>query len=260
MPQFARYATPSGPAWGIVVEGVVHAWTGDPFAPPLDLTPGEALFPLDAAPLAAPVAPSKIVAVGRNCAAHAAEHQADVPAEPMLFLKPPSAIIPTGGVIQVPAGIGRVDEEAELAVIIGRTARHVSRADALDYVLGYTCANDVSARAYQKQDGQWGRAKGFDTFCPLGPIINTDLDPADLLVRGWIGERLVQEDRTSSMVFDVPALIAFISGVMTLLPGDVILTGTPAGVSELHDGDVVRVEIEGIGALSNRVEVVGARE
>ncbi len=255
MPQFARYSTPTGLLWGLVIDNVIHEWDGDPLAAPAQLTPGEALFAVDDAPLAAPATPSKIVAVGRNYAAHAAEHQADVPDEPMLFLKPSTAILAPGAAIQIPAGIGRVDEEAELAVIIGRTARNVRREDALDYVLGYTCANDVSARVFQKKDGQWGRAKGFDTFCPLGPIINTDLDPSDLLVRGWIGERMVQEDRTSSMVFDVPALIEFISGVMTLLPGDVILTGTPAGVSELHDGDTVRIEIEGIGTLKNGVRV-----
>lgn len=256
MSQIVSYVTSAGPQYGIVVDGVIHALDGDPFvAPPV---PGRALLPLAGATLAPPVRPSKIVCIGRNYAAHAAEHQADVPDEPMVFLKPPSALIAQGETIEIPAGVGRVDHEAELAVVIKAPARRVRREHALSYVLGYTCANDVSARLYQKKDGQWGRAKGFDTFCPLGPVINTDLDPANLLVRGLVNGELRQEDRTSSMVFDVPALIAFISGVMTLLPGDVILTGTPAGVSELHDGDVVRIEIEGIGALENPVRVVEA--
>ncbi|MBN1564811.1 MAG: fumarylacetoacetate hydrolase family protein, partial [Anaerolineae bacterium] len=199
--------------------------------------------------------PSKIVCIGRNYAAHAAEHNAAVPTEPMLFFKPPSAIIAPGQPIQFKAEWGKVDHEAELVVIMGKTARNVSRDDALDYVFGYTCANDVSARDFQKKDNQWGRAKGFDTFCPLGPWINTDLDPSDLAIGCTVNGETRQTSRTANMVFDVPALIAFISGVMTLMPGDLILTGTPEGVSQLFDGDVVAVTVEGIGSLRNPVEV-----
>jgi 2-keto-4-pentenoate hydratase/2-oxohepta-3-ene-1,7-dioic acid hydratase in catechol pathway len=199
------------------------------------------------------VRPSKIVCIGRNYVAHAAERQVDVPDEPLIFLKPPSALIGHGAPIEFAADVGRVDHEAELAVIIRSQARRVSRENALGHVLGYTCANDVSARDYQKKDGQWTRAKGFDTFCPLGPWINTDLDPSDLAVRCLVNGELRQDGRTSQMVFGVPALISFVSHVMTLEPGDVILTGTPAGVSQLFDGDMVSVEIEGIGALRNPV-------
>ncbi|NDJ76614.1 MAG: fumarylacetoacetate hydrolase family protein [Chloroflexi bacterium] len=257
MALITAYATPEGRRYGLVVDGNIHEW-GDPLTAglPAQAEPGHVVMAVEDAQLLPPVLPGKIVCVGRNYAAHAAEHDAPVPEEPMIFLKPPSALIGHDATIEIPRGIGRVDHEAELAVIVGRQTRRVHAADALGYVLGYTCANDVSARVFQKKDGQWGRAKGFDTFCPLGPWINTDLDPSNLLVRGLVNGDVRQEDRTSSMVFDVPALIAFISGVMTLFPGDVILTGTPAGVSELHAGDVVQIEVEGIGTLRNPVHVV----
>lgn len=256
MALIAAFATPTGPRYGLVVDGIVHEWDGNPLTDRPG-TPGQALGPLDEMPILSPILPGKLVCVGRNYAAHAAEHHAAVPDEPMLFLKPPSAVIAHGAPIQIPAGIGRVDHEAELAVIIGRRARRVRREDALHYVLGYTCANDVSARDFQQKDGQWGRAKGFDTFCPLGPVIATDLDPSRLAVRARVNGELRQNGNTADMVFDVPFLIAFISAVMTLEPGDVILTGTPEGVGPLSDGDVVQIEVEGIGTLSNPVEVGG---
>lgn len=254
MSHFVSYVTPNGPVYGLLIDGIVHEWSGSLFAahnPP----PGRPLGAPDTLKLAPPVQPSKIVCVGRNYAAHAAEHQAAVPDEPMLFLKPPSALIGHQAAVEFPTSAGRVEHEAELAVIIGKPAHNVSRAEALGFVLGYTCANDVSARDYQKKDGQWGRAKGFDTFCPLGPWIVTDLNPADLAVRCILNGEIRQDSRTSFMVFDVPTLISFISGVMTLLPGDVILTGTPAGVSPLQNGDTVSIEIEGIGTLTNPVRV-----
>lgn len=255
MPLILRYATPEGPQNGIVHGDDIYRITdGTIFNPFLPIT-GTPAMPLAEATLLPPVQPGKIVCIGRNYAAHAAEHHAEVPAEPMIFLKPPSALIGHGAAIELPQNAGRVDHEAELAVIIGQRARDVSAEDALDMVLGYTCANDVSAREYQRKDGQWGRAKGFDTFCPLGPWINTDLDPADLAIRASVNGDTKQDSRTSQMVFNVPALIAFISGIMTLEPGDVILTGTPAGVSPLVSGDTVRVEIEGIGALENLVRL-----
>jgi 2-keto-4-pentenoate hydratase/2-oxohepta-3-ene-1,7-dioic acid hydratase in catechol pathway len=255
MAVIVSYVTPSGPQYGLLLNGVVFQWQGDPFSAG-EFTPGRALGEPDGLQLAPPVHPGKIVCVGRNYVAHAAERQADVPDEPMLFLKPPSALIGHDAPIEFTAETGRVDHEAELAVIIRTRARRVSRANALRHVLGYTCANDVSARDYQKKDGQWGRAKGFDTFCPLGPWINTDLDASDLAIRCYVNDELRQDGRTSLMVFDVAALISFISHVMTLEPGDVILTGTPAGVGQLRDGDTVRVEIEGIGTLRNPVRVV----
>ncbi|PJF39430.1 MAG: 2-hydroxyhepta-2,4-diene-1,7-dioate isomerase, partial [Phototrophicales bacterium] len=186
--------------------------------------------------LAPPIVPSKIIAVGRNYAAHAAEMDNPLPEEPMLFLKPPSALIAFDIPIQLPPNIGRIDQEAELAVVIGKTAKKVTVNHALDYVLGYTCGNDVSARVLQKKDGQWGRAKGFDTFNPLGPWIETDIEnPNNLAIEARINGQTVQKSNTSYMVFDVPTLIAFISSIMTLNAGDIIMTGTPEGVSELHD-------------------------
>src|SRR5690606_2324598 len=199
MAQIAAYATPSGPRYGLVADVVLHEWDGNPFSD-RPVTPGKAIGPLDEQTLVLPVTPTKLVCIGRNYAAHAAEHQAAVPDEPMLFLKPPSALIPHRAPIRIPPGIGRVDHEAELAVIIGRRARRVRREDALDYVLGYTCANDVSARDFQKKDGQWGRAKGFDTFCPLGPVIATELDPSALDVRAILNGELRQNGNTRDMV------------------------------------------------------------
>jgi len=256
MTQIARFLTPEGPRYGLIDSGIVYALAGPAHADPFgggDLAPGERIGPVGALPLLPPVAPSKIVCVGRNYAAHAAEHGTVVPDEPMLFLKPPSALIGHGGEIVLPSGVGRVEHEAELAVIIGRRAAHVRREEALHYVAGYTCANDVSARDYQKKDGQWGRAKGFDTFCPLGPWIVTGLDPSGLAIACHVNGEQRQSARTSEMVFDVAALISFVSGVMTLLPGDVLLTGTPSGVSPLAGGDTVEVTIEGIGTLRNTV-------
>ncbi len=255
MPLILRYATSEGPQSGILHGDDIHRITDstifDPFLP----ITGTPVMALSEATLLPPVQPGKIVCIGRNYAAHAAEHHAEVPAEPMIFLKPPSALIGHRAAIELPPNAGRVDHEAELAVVIGQHTRDVSRENALDVVLGYTCANDVSAREYQQKDGQWGRAKGFDTFCPLGPWINTDLDPADLAIRARVNGESKQDSRTSQMVFDVPALIAFISHIMTLEPGDVILTGTPAGVSSLQPGDTVQVEIEGLGVLENPVRL-----
>lgn len=201
-----------------------------------------------------PILPSKVVGVGRNYAEHAAEHGADVPTEPLLFLKPSTSVIGPHDVVRLPPQSKRVEHEAELAVVIGRSgARRVDRAGAAKAIFGYTCANDVTARDLQQSDGQWTRAKGFDSFCPLGPWIVTDLSPADLEVRCEVNEEVRQLGRTKDMVFDPATLVSYISHIMTLLPGDVVLTGTPAGVSPIADGDTVTVRIEGIGELSNPV-------
>lgn len=215
--------------------------------------------PLEAVRLLAPILPSKVIAVGKNYADHAAEMGGDVPAEPMIFLKPSTSVIGPGAPIVLPASSNHVDLEAELAVVIGRMCRHVPVDRVDEVVFGYTCANDVSARDHQASDGQWGRAKGFDTFCPLGPWIATDISAADLAITGTVDGELRQSARTSSMVRDVATLVSWISGVMTLLPGDVILTGTPAGVSPIVAGDVVEIEIESIGRLSNPVVSEGAQ-
>ncbi|RMG76651.1 MAG: FAA hydrolase family protein [Chloroflexi bacterium] len=246
--------TTSGARYGLVEDGIVFELVGNnPFAEHLEK--GDAMGEFEHLLLAPPIVPSKIIAVGRNYAAHAAEMDNPLPEEPMLFLKPPSALIAFDIPIQLPPNIGRIDQEAELAVVIGKTAKKVTVNHALDYVLGYTCGNDVSARVLQKKDGQWGRAKGFDTFNPLGPWIETDIEnPNNLAIEARINGQTVQKSNTSYMVFDVPTLIAFISSIMTLNAGDIIMTGTPEGVSELHDGDVVEIEIEQIGILRNPVE------
>lgn len=256
MVNITRYTTNEGPKFGFVEDGLVYELIGgDPLLKPMDtLTKGEFVGPADHLLLYPPIEPTKIVCVGRNYAAHAAEHNAEVPKEPMLFLKPPSAMIAYDIPIEIPPTVGRVDLEAELAVVIGKVARNVPKDKALDYVLGYTCANDVSARRLQKEDNQWGRAKGFDTFCPIGPWITTDLNPADLHITARLNGNTVIDSSTRYMIFDVATLIEFISHIMTLMPGDIILTGTPEGVSEIHEDDVVEIEIEGIGVLRNSVE------
>jgi 2-keto-4-pentenoate hydratase/2-oxohepta-3-ene-1,7-dioic acid hydratase in catechol pathway len=197
--------------------------------------------------------PSKIVAVGLNYVAHARELGQEVATEPLIFLKPTSAIVGDQDDVVYPKASLRVDHEAELAVVIGRRCKDVNEGDAFDYVRGYTCANDVTARDLQESDDQWTRAKGFDTFCPLGPRVVENLDPSSLRVVARVNGEVRQDGHTSDMHFGVPSLVAFISGVMTLEPGDVILTGTPPGVGPVQRGDLMEVEIEGIGVLRNRV-------
>jgi 2-keto-4-pentenoate hydratase/2-oxohepta-3-ene-1,7-dioic acid hydratase in catechol pathway len=215
---------------------------------------------LDQVRLLAPVIPSKVVAIGKNYADHAAEMGGVAPTEPLMFLKPATSVIGPNDAIVLPWQSEKVDEEAELAIVMGRLTRNVSAENALAYVLGYTCANDVSARDLQAKDGQWTRAKGFDSFCPLGPWIETSLDASDVEVVGAINGTVVQQGRTGDLIHAIPTLIEAISAVMTLLPGDVILTGTPAGVSQLRPGNTVTVTIEGIGTLSNPVTDSGSHE
>jgi 2-keto-4-pentenoate hydratase/2-oxohepta-3-ene-1,7-dioic acid hydratase in catechol pathway len=210
--------------------------------------------PLDDVRLLAPVLPSKLVCVGKNYAAHAAEFGMEVPEEPLLFLKPSTAVIGPHDPIRLLPISRRVDYEGELAVVIGRIARGVKTEDAAKYILGYTCANDVTLRDLQKTDDQWARAKGFDGSCPLGPWIETDLDPTDVRVETRLNGEIRQAAQTSDMVFGVATLVEFITSFMTLLPGDVILTGTPEGVGKLAQGDVVEIEVDGVGTLSNPVE------
>jgi 2-keto-4-pentenoate hydratase/2-oxohepta-3-ene-1,7-dioic acid hydratase in catechol pathway len=208
-------------------------------------------LPLSAVRLLPPCRPTKIVAVGVNYRAHAAEFGKAVPAEPLLFLKPPSALLGPGQAIVLPRMSELVHHEAELAAVIGRRLRSASPEEARAAVLGYTCLNDVTARDLQRQDGQFTRAKGFDTFAPVGPWIETELDPRDLRLWCRVNGEVRQDGRTSDMVWDVPALLSFISRIMTLWPGDVVTTGTPPGVGPLVPGDRVEVEIEGIGVLAN---------
>jgi 2-keto-4-pentenoate hydratase/2-oxohepta-3-ene-1,7-dioic acid hydratase in catechol pathway len=203
--------------------------------------------------LLAPILPSKVVCVGKNYAAHAAEFDSDVPEEPLLFLKPSTSVIGPNDPIQLLAISKRIDYEGELAVVIGRLARNVHAEDASRYLLGFTCANDVTLRSLQRMDDQWTRAKGFDGSCPLGPWIETDVDPTGVAVETRLNGDVVQHGSTEDMVFGVATLIEYITTFMTLLPGDVVLTGTPEGVGPIRNGDVVEVEVEGLGVLANPV-------
>ena len=250
--RFIRYSVgDAAPRYGWVFQDHVGPIEGEPFGEYRRL---EAGMPLERVKLHAPVHPGKIVAVGRNYAEHAKERGVDVPEIPLIFLKPPSTVIGPDEPIILPPQSRQIDHESELAVVMGRAGRWIPAEDALNYVLGYTAANDVTARDLQQRDGQWTRGKGFDTFCPLGPWIETDLDPSDTLLRCRVNGEMRQMGSTREMVFTVAQLISFISSVMTLEPGDVILTGTPAGIGPLKNGDVVEVDIEGIGVLSNPVK------
>ncbi len=209
--------------------------------------------PLAGAQLLAPTEPSKIVCVGLNYRAHAAEMGKPLPKSPLLFMKPASAVLAPGGTILLPPESGEVHHEAELGVVIGRKARRVTASQAADFILGYTCLNDVTARDIQRAEGQYTRAKGFDTFAPFGPLIETELDPRNLAIKGKLNGQIRQQGSTADMVFDPLAVVAFASAGMTLLPGDVLATGTPPGVGPLAPGDTFEVEIEGVGVLRNVV-------
>jgi 2-keto-4-pentenoate hydratase/2-oxohepta-3-ene-1,7-dioic acid hydratase in catechol pathway len=200
-----------------------------------------------------PSVPSKVVAIGLNYRDHAEELGLTLPAEPLLFLKPSTSVIGPQDRIVLPRQSARVDFEAELAIVIGKTAKNVSRDRARDYILGYTCLNDVTARDLQSKDGQWTRAKGFDTFCPIGPWIQTEIDPSDLLIELFLNGERKQRSRTSNLIFSPFELVEFVSSVMTLLPGDVIATGTTSGIGPMQEGDTVEVRVEGIGSLVNIV-------
>lgn len=201
-----------------------------------------------------PVQPTKIVCVGRNYAKHAAELGNDVPSEPLIFLKPPSALNHEGGEIVMPLGAGRVDFEGEIGIIIGRQAKNVAAADAWSYVEAFVPVNDVTARDLQNSDDQWTRAKGFDTFCPVGtPVPIGDVDRSALTVTTRVNGEVLQHGEASDMVFDIPAIIEYISGVMTLEPGDLVATGTPEGIAPLKAGDTVEIEVAGVGSVTNHV-------
>ncbi|MGL5858408.1 MAG: fumarylacetoacetate hydrolase family protein [Angustibacter sp.] len=258
--RIARYTTGEDVAFGIVEPDpserdgglVVHQVVGDPLYRPVQRTGMQ--VPMDDVRLLAPVIPrSKVVGVGRNYRAHVAEMDADVPTEPLLFFKPNTSVVGPGDPIVRPRQSADVHYEGELAVVIGRLCRDVPVERVPEVVLGYTCANDVTARDLQHSDGQWSRAKGFDTFCPLGPWIETELDPSALALTTRLDAATVQHASTADLVFDVATVVAAASAVFTLLPGDVILTGTPAGVGPMVAGQRVEVQIEGIGTLTNPV-------
>jgi len=235
--------------YGLADDDTVTLITDEPFA----AWEPEGIVPLSHAQLLAPVVPTKVVCVGLNYRGHIREMGHETPDEPVIFLKPSTSVNGPGGTIEIPPGVGRVDYEAELGVVIGRRTHRASPEVARTNILGYTCANDVTARDLQNTDGQWTRAKGFDTFCPLGPWVETDADPSDLLLECYVNGERRQSARTSDMLFDVYQLVSFVSHVMTLVPGDVVLTGTPSGIGPLSAGDEVEVRIEDVGSLTNVV-------
>lgn len=265
--RIARFTTGEDPLYGVVTgeldefgqpdpESVIVALAGDPLYVGVKLLDQE--HRLEDVRLLAPVLPrSKVVGIGRNYAAHAAEMGNDVPTEPLMFLKPNTSVIGPGDPIFYPPQTENLHYEGELAVVIGRICRDVPVEQATDVIHGYTIGNDVTARDLQKRDGQFTRAKGFDSFCPLGPWIETDLDPHDFSegrsVQTHLNGDLVQNGSTKDLIFDIPTLVAYVSSVMTLLPGDVILTGTPEGVGPMNVGDEVEVSIAGLGTLTNKV-------
>lgn len=253
--RFIRYIEKNQPArYGWVLsqgdELLVGPVEGDIFS---EFRRLEADRPLGAVRLLAPVRPGKIICVGRNYAAHAKEHNAEVPEAPLLFLKPPSAVIGPDDPVILPPQSQQVEHEAELTVVIGQRGRWIAPDDVAAHIFGYTIGNDVTARDLQRRDGQWTRSKGFDTFCPLGPWIETDFDPADGVITCHVNGEMRQMGSTRDMVFSVRQLVAFASSVMTLEPGDILMTGTPSGVSPMQAGDVCEVTIEGLGSLRNPI-------
>jgi 2-keto-4-pentenoate hydratase/2-oxohepta-3-ene-1,7-dioic acid hydratase in catechol pathway len=249
--RIARFTKDGGLSFGVVEDDeTIATIAAHPFGE-IQLT-GERQ-PLADVRLTAPILPSKVVAIGKNYAEHAREMGGEPPAEPVVFMKPSTAVIGHRETIVYPSLSERVDFEGELAVVIGRLCRDVPASRVADVILGYTCANDVTARDLQQRDGQWTRAKGFDTFCPLGPWIETELDPSDLAIATTVNGETRQSSSTKQLLHDIPTLIEYVSQVMTLLPGDVILTGTPEGVGPLQVDDEVAVTIENIGTLSNTV-------
>ncbi len=251
--RFIRYqAEDEAPQYGWLFEDKVGGVEGDLFG---EFRRLDATIPLADVRLLAPAQPSKIICVGRNYVAHAKEHNAEVPELPLIFFKPPSAIINPGDAIILPHQSQQVEHEAELVVVIGKRGRNIIAEEAKEHILGYTIGNDVTARDLQRADRLWTRGKGFDTFAPFGPWIDTEFDPSDAVVTCRVNGQMRQMASTRDMVFGVGTIIAFISSVMTLEPGDLIFTGTPAGVGALTEGDKVEVDIEGLGKLTNPVAV-----
>jgi 2-keto-4-pentenoate hydratase/2-oxohepta-3-ene-1,7-dioic acid hydratase in catechol pathway len=245
--KFARYKLGSRIAYGIVEGGSVEEISSTPFLP-FERT--GTVHELSSIRLLAPCIPSKVIGIALNYSDHVAEMGAQAPRYPVFFYKPSTAVVGPGEQVVVPVGCKQLDYEGELGVVIGAVARAVEPGRWHEVVLGYTCANDITARDFQRSDSQWGRAKGFDTSAPIGPWIETDVDPSDLELTTSVNGRIRQRGRTSNMIYDVAALVSFVSSYVTLLPGDVIMTGTPKGIGQVVPGDVVEVAIEGIGSLA----------
>ncbi|MFC1806959.1 fumarylacetoacetate hydrolase family protein [Candidatus Omnitrophota bacterium] len=250
--KIARFSHNSKINYGIIEGKSIKIVNGSIFDNNIDLS--DLPIPMSSVKLLAPVIPSKIICVGLNYKDHAKELDMPLPKEPIIFLKPPTTLLGPDETIVYPPAIGRLDYEAELAIVIKKETKSVSAIDAKRHILGYTCLNDVTARDLQKKDGQWTRSKSFDTFCPVGPHIETDLSLADLQIEALVNGEVRQLSRTSELIFGVDLLIEFISAIMTLYPGDIIATGTPKGVGPMKSGDLVSIRIEAIGSLSNYVK------
>lgn len=248
--KYVRFERPEGPCWGVIKGEEVLSLSKPPYEE-LDYD-GDRL-PLNQCKLLAPCEPTKIVCVGKNYAEHAREMGAEPPGFPVLFLKGPNTLNRHEGAVHAPAFVGQLDYEGELAVVIKRQAKDVKAKDFSDFVLGYTCLNDVTARDVQRHDGQWTRGKSMDGFCPVGPFVVDDVDPASLKIETRLNGKTVQQGNTADFITPVGALIEFITAAMTLEPGDVVTTGTPAGIGSMIPGDVVEVDIEGVGILKNQV-------
>lgn len=249
--KIVRFQKEDQAGYGILEGQVVKAVDGEPFD---SLKPTGKEYRLDEVKLLVPCAPTKVVAIGLNYRSHAEETKNPIPVNPIIFLKPLTSLIGPEEDIVLPPDSTRVDYECELAVVIKKKARYISADKALDYVLGYTCFNDVTARDHQRDDVQWTRGKGHDTFGPMGPCIETDIDPSHLDISTWVNGECKQKGNTSDLIFSIPEIISFVSGVMTLLPGDIIATGTPAGIGRIVTGDVVEIRITSIGTLRNYVK------
>jgi 2-keto-4-pentenoate hydratase/2-oxohepta-3-ene-1,7-dioic acid hydratase in catechol pathway len=247
--KLARFSINGSTGYGIIDGGKIHA-----VASLFDHRKTGAVVLLSDVTLLAPCEPTKIICGGLNYTDHAAEMKMPLPHEPIIFLKPQTAVLAPGETIKYPRTSHQVDYEAELAVVIGKTAKDIKPEDAGGYILGYTCFNDVTARDLQKKDGQWTRAKSFDTFAPFGPWIETELNPDDQLVEAYLNGEKMQSSSTENMHFSVFEIVAFISTVMTLNPGDIIATGTPPGIGPMQPGDIIEIKISGIGTLTNRIE------
>jgi 2-keto-4-pentenoate hydratase/2-oxohepta-3-ene-1,7-dioic acid hydratase in catechol pathway len=252
-PQYAEVVDRGGRLW---IERLIPPFEEGPASDYVDRATPFDPVPFDEARILAPVAPSKIICVGRNYREHAAELGNEVPAEPLLFFKPPSALIAPAEPIRIPSLSNRVDFEGEIAIVIGERCRNIGPGeDPRDYIRGYTIANDVTARDLQKKDGQWARAKGFDTFCPVGPLVTDEVEPAaGIRITTQLNGELRQDGNTCDLIFSIDHLLRYITAAMTLFPGDLVLTGTPAGVAPMQPGDLVAVTVEGLGTLTNPIE------
>ena len=254
--RIVRFARRNKSGYGILQDDIVHSLAEDPFTAFTEGT-GYQLdgktYALEDVKLLPPCLPSKIVCLGLNYRPHAAEAHREPPSSPIIFLKPSTAVIGPGDSIVLPRNWKRVDYEGELGIVFGKKARFVEEEQSREFVLGYTCVNDVTERQYQRDDGQWTRSKSFDTFAPIGPWIETEIEPDDLKIETFLNGELRQTDSSKNLIFGISTLISFITNVMTLLPGDIISTGTPAGIAPMQPGDIVEVRIEKIGTLRNPV-------